>query len=76
MVRFAKPHVSVIYTDLCRNMIMLISYDFYIKNLTVRFTIPVISVIFENSAAITNTRPGNGPENLIFAHPALSQVSK
>ena len=25
---------------------MLISYDFYIKNLTVRFTIPVISVIY------------------------------
>ena len=38
MVKFAKPHVSVIYTDLWRNMIMLISYDFYTKNLTVRFT--------------------------------------
>ena len=58
MVRFAKPHVSVIYTDLWRNMIMLISYDFYIKNLTVRFTIPVISVIFKNSAAVTITQPG------------------
>ena len=57
--RFAKPHVSVIYTDLWRNMIMLISYDFYIKDLTVRFTIPVISVIFKNSAAVTNTRPGH-----------------
>ena len=59
MVRFAKPHVIVIYTDLWRNMIMLISYDFYIKDLTVRFTIPVISVIFKNSAAVTNTRPGH-----------------
>ena len=58
MVKFAKPHVSVIYTDLWRNMMMLISYDFYIKNLTVRFTIPVISVIFKNSAAITKTHPG------------------
>ena len=59
MVRFAKPHVSVIYTDLWRNMIMLISYDFYIKDLTVRFTIPVISVIFKNSTAVTNTHSGS-----------------
>ena len=59
MVRFAKPHVSVIYTDLWRNMIMLISYDFYIKDLTVRFTIPVISVIFKNSAAVTIMQPGS-----------------
>ena len=60
MVRFAKPHVSVISTDLGRNIMVLISLDFTKGNLIVRFGIPLISVIFKNSAAITNTRPG-GP---------------
>ena len=64
MVRFAKPQVSVIYTDLWRNMIMLISYDFYIK-ISLRFTIPVISVIFKNSAAVTNTPPGDPPTPIL-----------
>ena len=57
MVRFAKPHVSVISTDLGRNIMVLISLDFTKGNLIVRFGIPLISVIFKNSAAITNTRP-------------------
>ena len=39
------------------NMMLLIYQDFITENLTVRFTIPVFSVIFKNSAAITNTRP-------------------
>ena len=37
---------------------LLIYQDFITENLTVRFTIPVFSVIFKNSAAITNTRVG------------------
>ena len=37
-------------------MMLLIYQDFITENLTVRFTIPVFSVIFKNSAAITNTR--------------------
>ena len=37
---------------------LLINQDFITENLTVRFTIPVISVIFKNSAAITNMRSG------------------
>ena len=57
MVRFAKPHVSVISTDLGRNIMVLISLDFTKGNLIVRFGIPLISVIFKNSAAVTNTRP-------------------
>ena len=40
------------------NMMLLIYQDFITENLTVRFTIPVFSVIFKNSAAITNTLPG------------------
>ena len=36
---------------------VLISKNFLIENLSVRFAIPVISVIFKNSAAVTNTRP-------------------
>ena len=36
---------------------LLIYQDFITENLTVRFTIPVFSVIFKNSAAITNTHP-------------------
>ena len=35
---------------------VLISKNFLIENLSVRFAIPVISVIFKNSAAVTNTR--------------------
>ena len=58
MVRFAKPHISVIYTEQWRNMMVLNNQDFIIENLTVRFTIYVFSVIFKNSAAVTNTRPG------------------
>ena len=58
MVRFAKPHVSVISTDLGRNIMVLISLDFTKGNLIVRFGIPLISVIFKNSAAVTNTLPG------------------
>ena len=58
MVRFAKPHVSVISTDLGRNIMVLISLDFTKGNLIVRFGIPLISVIFKNSAAVTNRRPG------------------
>ena len=57
MVRFAKPHVSVISTDLGRNIMVLISLDFTKGNLIVRFGIPLISVIFKNSAAVTNTLP-------------------
>ena len=38
---------------------LLIYQDFITENLTVRFTIPVFSVIFKNSAAITNTHTGN-----------------
>ena len=57
MVRFAKPHISVIYTEQWRNMMVLNNQDFIIENLTVRFTIYVFSVIFKNSAAVTNTRP-------------------
>ena len=78
MVRFAKPHISVIYTEQWRNMMVLNNQDFIIENLTVRFTIYVFSVIFKNSAAVTNTRPGflchalqhllsgtlSGPENI------------
>ena len=56
MVRFAKPHVSVISTDLGRNIMVLISLDFTKGNLIVRFGIPLISVIFKNSAAVTNTQ--------------------
>ena len=56
MVRFAKPHISVIYTEQWRNMMVLNNQDFIIENLTVRFTIYVFSVIFKNSAAVTNTR--------------------
>ena len=59
MVRFAKPHVSVISTDLGRNIMVLISLDFTKGNLIVRFGIPLISVIFKNSAAVTNTQPGH-----------------
>ena len=55
MVRFAKPHISVIYTEQWRNMMVLNNQDFIIENLTVRFTIYVFSVIFKNSAAVTNT---------------------
>ena len=40
------------------NMMLLIYQDFITGNLTVRFTIPVFSVMFKNSAAITNTQPG------------------
>ena len=58
MVRFAKPHVSVISTDLGRNIMVLISLDFTKGNLIVRFGIPLISVIFKNSAAVTNTHSG------------------
>ena len=61
MVRFAKPHVSVISTDLGRNIMVLISLDFTKGNLIVRFGIPLISVIFKNSAAVTNTRSGAIP---------------
>ena len=35
-------------------MMLLIYQDFITENLTVRFTIPVFSVVFKNSAAITN----------------------
>ena len=69
MVRFAKPHVSVISTDLGRNIMVLISLDFTKGNLIVRFGIPLISVIFKNSAAVTNTRPEGveiGSKQLIF----------
>ena len=38
---------------------VLISKNFLIENLSVRFAIPVISVIFKNSAAVTNTLPGD-----------------
>ena len=38
---------------------VLISKNFLIENLSVRFAIPVISVIFKNSAAITNRRTGH-----------------
>ena len=38
---------------------MLICRVFIIENLTVRFAISAISVIFKNSAAVTNTLPGN-----------------
>ena len=38
-------------------MMLLIYQDFITENFTVRFTIPVFSVIFKNSAAITNTLP-------------------
>ena len=41
------------------NMMLLIYQDFITENLTVRFTIPVISVIFKNSAAVTITQPGS-----------------
>ena len=58
MVRFGKPDDSIINTNIQRNMMVLNNQDFIIENLTVRFTIPVISVIFKNSAAITNTQPG------------------
>ena len=37
---------------------VLISKNFLIENLSVRFAIPVISVILKNSAAVTNTPPG------------------
>ena len=37
---------------------LLIYQDFITENLTVRFTIPVFSVIFKNSAVITYTRSG------------------
>ena len=37
---------------------VLISKNFLIENLSVRFAIPVISVIFKNSAAVTNTLLG------------------
>ena len=47
------------------NMMLLINQDFITENLTVRFTIPVFSVIFKNSAAITNTPPGPTPLNMI-----------
>ena len=36
---------------------VLISKNFLIENLSVRFAIPVISFIFKNSAAVTNTLP-------------------
>ena len=39
-------------------MMVLISKNFLIENLSVRFAIPVISVIFKNSAAVTNMLPG------------------
>ena len=58
MVRFAKTHVSVISTDLGRNIRVLISLDFTKGNLIVRFGIPLISVIIKNSAAVTNTQGG------------------
>ena len=35
---------------------VLNNQDFIIENLTVRFTIYVFSVIFKNSAAVTNTQ--------------------
>ena len=57
MVRYAKPHVSVISTDLGRNIMVLISLNFTKGNFIVRFGIPLISVIFKNSAAVTNTLP-------------------
>ena len=47
------------------NMMLLIYQDFITENLTVRFTIPVFSVMFKNSAAITNTQPGGGASNHI-----------
>ena len=53
-VRFAKPHISVISTDLWRNMLVLINLDFLIGNLTVRFPIPVFSVIFKKRAVNEN----------------------
>ena len=59
MVRFGKPDDSIIYTDIQRNMMVLNNQDFIIENLTVRFTIYVFSVIFKNSAAVTNTHSGN-----------------
>ena len=62
MVRFAKPLVSVISADLGRNIMVLICLDFTKGNLIVRFGIPLISVIFKNSAAVTNT---HSPPNLI-----------
>ena len=37
---------------------VLICKVFIIENLTVRFAIPAISVIFKNSAAVTNTHSG------------------
>ena len=66
MVRFAKPHVSVISTDLGRNIMVLISLDFTKGNLIVRFGIPLISVIFKNSAAVTNTRTGPSQDRGFF----------
>ena len=69
MVRFAKPHISVIYTEQWRNMMVLNNQDFIIENLTVRFTIYVFSVIFKNSAAVTNMLPGFTKPTFIPAHP-------
>ena len=43
---------------------VLISKNFLIENLSVRFAIPVISVIFKNSAAVTNTQPGQADSTL------------
>ena len=44
-VRFAKPHIKVISADLQRNMMVLISEDFTLGNLTMRFAKPYFSVI-------------------------------
>ena len=41
---------------------VLISKVFIRENLTVRFAIPAISVIFKNSAAVTNTWSGCNPD--------------
>ena len=70
MVRFAKTNVSVISTDLGRNIMVLISLDFTKGNLIVRFGIPLISVIFKNSAAVTNRLPGDS--NIIVTCLGLS----
>ena len=42
---------------------VLISKNFLIENLSVRFAIPVSSVIFKNSAAVTNRLPDGQQSN-------------
>ena len=62
------------------NIMLPIYQDFITENLTVRFTIPVFSVIFKNSAAITNTRPDTCPpppcrcQRALAGHEQLSEI--